>query len=271
MIIDSHTHIFPDKIAKRTIELLKKKGNLPAYSDGTVNGLLSQMQRADVDLAINLPVLTNPNQFDTVINYAIGINDAFKNQKTRIISFAGIHPDCEDIDGKMEFIKRSGFLGVKIHPDYQDRCITYDGYIRILECAKEYDLIVVTHAGVDAAYRDREPYCSVSGALELIKRVRHCKLVLAHMGGYDSYQRVCESLCGEDVYLDTAYVLKDMSESHFRELLKRHGEDKVLFASDSPWSSIESDVQKIRSFSLGEETENKIFYKNAAALFGICR
>ncbi len=39
MIIDFHTHIFPDKIAGATIEKLSKASDSPAYTDGTKDGL----------------------------------------------------------------------------------------------------------------------------------------------------------------------------------------------------------------------------------------
>ena len=45
--------------------------------------------------------------------------------------------------------------------------------------------------------------------------------------------------------------------------------DRILFASDSPWSSIKNDVDIIKSFSLDSSTENKIFFENAAKLLGI--
>ena len=54
-----------------------------------------------------------------------------------------------------------------------------------------------------------------------------------------------------------------------KKILEKHGDDKILFASDSPWSDIEKDVQTIRSFSLGKDTEEKIFFKNAKNLLGI--
>ncbi len=33
MIIDFHAHLFPDKIAQRTIELLSQKGGILPYAD----------------------------------------------------------------------------------------------------------------------------------------------------------------------------------------------------------------------------------------------
>lgn len=269
MIIDFHTHIFPDKIAKKTIDLLAKNGNLTPYSDGSVSGLVSEMERGGADLAIAHPVMTSPTQFDSINRFAASVNQAYAAGEGKIISFAGIHPRCEDIDKKMRFIKESGFLGVKIHPDYQDAYITDEGYIRIMECAREYDLTVITHSGVDAAYRDKPVRCTPALVLELLKRVPHKKLVLAHLGANEMTDEVILRLCGKEVYFDTAVVLPYTDGDTFREVLKRHGEDRILFATDSPWSSIEGDVKKLRSFGLGKETENKILYENARRLLGL--
>ena len=269
MIIDFHTHIFPDKIAARTISLLSEKGGISAFSDGTVNGLIEKMEKAGTDISITLPVITNPAQFDSVNRFAIDINTAFANKERRLISFAGIHPDCEDIDSKMAFIKKSGFLGIKLHPDYQGTFIDDDKYIRILECAKEYDLIVITHSGVDIAYPNDPVRCPPERALKLIQRVPYSKLVLAHLGASEMGEQVLERLCGEDVYFDTAYVLRFTSEGLFKKILGKHGADRIMFASDSPWSDIAKDVETIRSFSLGKDTEEKIFFKNAKNLLGI--
>ena len=52
MIIDFHTHVFPDKIAHKTIAMLSEKANIPAYTDGTVDGLLQRMNEAGVSLAV---------------------------------------------------------------------------------------------------------------------------------------------------------------------------------------------------------------------------
>ena len=80
---------------------------------------------------------------------------------------------------------------------------------------------------------------------------------------------VIEKLCGLDVYFDTAYVLRATSKETFLKMLEKHGEDRILFASDSPWSSIKNDVEILRSFDLEKETEDKLFFKNAKKLLGI--
>ena len=269
MIIDFHTHIFPEKIAARTIALLSEKGGIPPFSDGTVAGLLQRMEEAGAELAVTLPVLTSPTQFESVTRFACEINQRFRNERCRLISFAGIHPRCEDIEGKMKRIRESGFLGVKIHPDYQETFICDEGYVRILECAREYDLIVVTHAGADVAYRDLPMRCPPHLARELIRKVPHAKLVLAHLGGSECFEEVLELLCGEDVHLDTAYVLPMIDKPLFERILNKHGADRILFASDSPWGDIGQSVSLLRAFAPDKTTEERILWKNAWDLLGI--
>ena len=269
MIIDFHTHTFPDKIAKKTIDYLSAKGNIPPFSDGSVAGLVERMKEAEVGVAVNLPVVTNPSQFESVNRFAMGINEAFEDKCRRVISFAGIHPACDDIKGKMRWIKDQGFIGVKIHPDYQETFFDDEGYISIISAAKELDLVVTTHAGVDVGYPDSSVKCTPDRARRVIRRVGHEKLVLAHMGGSEMSNEVCNILCGEDVYFDTAYVLRFLNKETIMRIIDRHGEDKILFASDSPWSSVKGDADMIRSLGLRKSTEEKIFFKNAKKLLGI--
>ncbi len=269
MMIDFHTHIFPERIAEKTISLLAKNACTEPYSNGTAHSLTQRLEEAEVDIGIALPALTSPTQFESVNRFAEGINLEYADKTPRIISFAGIHPDCEDIGEKMKQIRKSGFLGVKLHPDYQGRFINDEGYVKILQYAKEYDLIVVTHAGVDGAFRDRAVACTPTLVLDLIKKVPHSKLVLAHLGANEMLDEVLDKLCGEDVYFDTAYVLRHTPEEDFKKILSRHGADRILFATDSPWSSIKNDVERIRSFSLNKNDEQRIFCDNARRLLGI--
>lgn len=269
MIIDFHTHIFPDKIAQRTIEYLASKASITPYSDGTYGGLLKRAKEAGVDIVLNLPVLTNPAQFESVNRFAREINSRFAAGGRGILSFAGIHPDCDGIEEKMALIKEQGFLGIKLHPDYQQVFIDDERYIKIIECAKALDLIVVIHSGVDGGYPGEPVHCTPERALKVIRKVGHSKLVLAHLGANEMEQGVIDMLCGEDVYFDTAYVLRYISADKFREIVKKHGEDRILFASDSPWSSIEGDADILRSFSLGAQAEEKIFSLNAKRLLGL--
>ena len=269
MIIDFHTHVFPDKIAESTISALAGNSGSHPFSDGTVNGLVDAMKKASADVCVSLPVLTKATQFDSVLKFAISVNEVFKDKSKRIISFAGMHPDCDDIDQKMQDIKGAGIKGVKIHPDYQRTYIDDDKYYEILSCAKKYDLIVVTHSGVDDGYKDYPVMCPPERVLKIIDDVKHDKFVLAHFGAHRQWKEVLSDLCGKNVYFDTAFTLNDIDEKLFIDIVNKHGDDKILFATDSPWRDIKEDSLILKSFNLSQETKDKIFYKNALKLLGI--
>ena len=169
----------------------------------------------------------------------------------------------------MKWIKSQGFLGVKIHPDYQETFFDDEKYIAILSLAKELDLVVVTHAGFDAGYPDSPIRCTPERARRVIERVGHKKLVLAHLGANELTESVIALICGLDVYLDTSYVLRFVGQENFMKILETHGAHKLLFASDSPWSDMGADAEILRSYNLGKETEEKILCSNAKALLGI--
>ena len=273
MIIDFHTHVFPEKIAAATVSALEKSGNTPAFSDGTVSGLLLQMKKAGVNVSVNLPVLTKPTQFDSILKFATLLNEAYKNtapDEPRIISFAGMHPDIEDYEEKLRLIKESGILGIKIHPDYQGTFFDDERYVRILAEAKRLGLITVTHAGLDGAYVGQPIKCTPRRVMKVLDKIGgYEKLILAHMGGNQLFSEVYDVLAGESVYFDTAYVLQFFTESDFKKFSAKHGEEKILFATDSPWRDLSVDSRMLSSFFLGRAAEEKIFSGNAKKLLNI--
>lgn len=268
MLVDFHTHIFPDKIAEKTISFLSEKGNIPPYSDGTFQGLQRALNEVNAYMGIALPVLTRPESFDSILRFTLQINEGYFKREHDVLSFAGIHPDCEDIEGKMAQIKTLGFSGVKIHPDYQQTFIDDPKYIRILNAAIDENLIVVTHAGFDVGYPELT-HCTPERALNALQKLKgDCKLVFAHCGGCRMHEQAYELLAGKNVYFDTAYVLPEIGKETFLKILEKHGADKILFASDSPWQNVKVCRDILNGYGLEKEIEDKILYKNAFALLG---
>ncbi len=265
MIIDFHTHVFSDKIAEKTIENLAKSSNSTPHTNGTVNGLLEAIKKSNIDLAVSLPVLTKPAQFEGVNNFALELN----KKNLPIISFAGIHPSCENLADKMVEIKNMGFKGVKIHPDYQYTFIDDKAYIEILKCANELDLIVTTHAGVDDGFPNEPVRCTPDRVIKVLNDVKGVKLVLAHMGGSRLPNEVLDTLCGKDVYFDTSFNMHFMEKTIFNSIVNKHGADKLLFATDSPWRDIGEEIQILQAMDLTSEQLDKILYKNAKNLLKI--
>jgi len=265
MVIDFHTHIFPDKIAAKTIEHLAQVGGITAATDGTLSGLLSSMERCGVELSVILPVATKPSQFESIQSFAKSVNEQYPG---KLLSFGGIHPDCEDYKKELDTIKEMGFKGIKIHPDYQGVMIDDIRFMRIIEYASELGLIILTHAGIDIGLS--EPvHCPPKKMRKVLDEIKPEKMVLAHLGGWSQWDEVYEYLAGEEVFLDTAFIYDAITEEQFLKILEKHGSDKILFATDSPWSDMAKGIAWIKGLSLPQSVEENILSGNAKRLLGI--
>ncbi len=262
MIIDFHTHIFPEKIAAATITQLEQKSGLTAAANGTVDGLLASMESGGIDLSVIVPVVTAPRQFEGVNRFAVEINERYEN---RLISFGGIHPDSEDYKGQLKTLKSMGFKGIKLHPDYQGVCFDDIRYERIVSYASELDMIVLVHAGIDIGMPDPVK-CTPAMSAKVLKDTQAKKLVLAHLGGWKMWDAVEELLVGTDAYFDTAFIDAYIEREQFVRIVNQHGSEKILFATDSPWADQMKAVQWVQACNFSKDAEENMLYKNALYL-----
>lgn len=267
MVIDFHTHIFPDKIAEKTIKFLEEEGNIKAFTDGTLSGLKGSMKANNIDISVIMPVVTKPTQFDSVNDYAAKITG-----KEGVISFGGIHPDNEDYREKLERIRELGLPGIKLHPDYQKAFIDDPKMVRIIKYSVELGLIVLIHAGLDIGLPD-PVHCPPQRTASMLSQIddENAKIVLAHMGGYDMWDEVEEYLIGKNVWLDTSYSFGKVSDDQFIRMIRNQGADRILFASDSPWGGQRESLEYLLKLDLTEEELERIMYRNAEELLGLQR
>ncbi|MDO4491141.1 MAG: TatD family hydrolase [Lachnospiraceae bacterium] len=271
MIIDLHTHIFPDKVAAAAIPELESHlpGNQKACSDGTLAGLLHTAEEGGVTWSVLLPVVTAPRQFESINRFAL------QSAETKgIIAFGGIHPDNDRIQERLQWLKEQGARGVKLHPDYQHCYINDPRYIRIIRTCVELDLMVSIHAGVDIGYPD-PVHCPPDLAAEMLDQVyegrepEKAHIILAHLGGHDMYSDVEKYLAGRNIYFDTAYSIDQLPVEDLMRLIRKHGTDRILFGTDSPWTKQKQQAEYLRSLPLTEEEKEQILWKNAAEFLQI--
>lgn len=279
MIVDFHTHTYPEKIASVVLDNLMYKSGTETFTDGTLAGLKASMNRAGIDVSVILPVVTAPKQTEKINAVAAQTNETF--HETGLWSFGGIHPDNENYKEILQDIKNKGLKGIKLHPDYQGVFFNDIRYKRIVDYANELDLIVVVHAGIDIGLYD-VVHCTPDMAVEILDEVAPKKLVLAHFGGWNMWDEVYEKICGRNVYLDTAFSYGNIT---FREgvehkwqlagqeqvvkLISKHGADKVLFATDSPWYDQKQSLEEISALSISDAEKMMILGANAEKLLGI--
>ena len=279
MIIDIHTHIFPDKIAAEVIENLSRQSRAKYFTDGTLNGLLDSMKKFGVNKSVILPVATKTSQVEKINSYAAQMNEKFSAQG--IIYFACIHPDFENYRAELSRVKSLGLKGIKIHPIYQGVNLDDKKFLQILYRAAELDLIVITHAGLDIGFPGVVG-CSPKMARHVVEEIGDFKFVLAHMGGWKNWDEVLTELADKNIFMDTAFsvgkiparsdfIWKDedlnlLNAEEFMKLYKVFGADKILFGTDSPWDSPATAIDFIKNLPIPEFDKNKILGGNSEKL-----
>ena len=208
MIIDMHTHSFPEKLAASTLEKLSAASHTRPFTNGTPGGLQASMREAGVDLSVVLPVATSPRQVEHVNDASARLNETA--EETGLLSFGCMHPDYEGWREELARVKALGMKGIKLHPVYQGADLDDPRYLRILDRAGELGLVVVTHAGLDVGFPG-VVRCSPEMVRRAVAQVGPVKLVLAHMGGWRCWDRVLELLPELPVLIDTSFSVGRMS------------------------------------------------------------
>ncbi len=262
MIIDIHTHAFPDGLAARAIASLTEKAAIPAYTDGTASDLKRSMASAGIDLCVLQHIATKPEQTVNVNRWAVEIQDR------NLLSFGSIHPDFPDWKKEIQWLAASGIKGVKFHPEYQDFYVDDQKLFPVYDALCEAGLVILFHAGVDLGFSP-PCHCTPSRLSKVLDAFPGAKIIAAHMGGYRYWEDVEKYLLGREIYLDSSFAFNDMGAESMGALIKGHGTEKVLFGTDSPWTDQSREVANIKSLSLTGEEFDLILSKNALRLLNL--
>lgn len=263
MRIDFHTHFYPEKVAAKAIAFVEKLG-LKSDSDGTRRGLEESMLRSGIDLSVGMPVVTSPENSLSINRFAAANNNG------NIRMFGSVHPDEADKLGTLQFIKDSGLYGVKVHPEYQGFDFGEERLFPVWEKCIELNLPVLTHAGADIAYT--APFHSDPERLAAFhRRYPELTFIIAHLGSYQMWDAVERELLGENVYLDISLAVEELPVERIESMIRRHGVERILLGSDSPWFSQRKPCEVVEKMSLSNEEKAAILSGNAERLLALSR
>lgn len=260
MIIDFHTHIYPPAVAERAMSAVEDL--LPPVTDGTSAGLLESMNRAGIDRSVALTLVNNPAKSESINRWALG------ERSSRITPLGSFHPAEPDPIGTIDRIAELGFPGIKVHPEYQDFRFSDARLYPFWKRCEEHGLFLITHAGFDIKFPP--PFRSNPSELAAFHRaLPNLRLVLAHMGSMEMWDEVEQELLGQDVWMDLAMIgYFNFTPERLASMIRRHGVEKVLFGTDSPWLDQKQSVDFVRSLPLSSSELEMIFAGNALELLG---
>jgi uncharacterized protein len=263
MKIDFHTHIYPDHVALKTVSAVRQRAGIDAYTDGTLKGLKRSMETAGIDLSVVAAVATKPQQVASIQRWLTTI------RQQGIDALAAMHPADPLSSEQMKMLKRDGFHGFKFHPDYQGFFVDDPRMYPLYEAIAAEGMFILFHAGVDRGL-PHPVHATPKRLAALHAAVPDLCVIAAHLGGEDAYEETSAHLLGRNIYLDTSFVLRKMPGTFRERILQEHPVERLIFASDSPWTDQGEELQFLLQLPfLTESDKEKICYSNAARLLGL--
>lgn len=263
MLIDFHTHAFPEKIAPRAMgKLSYDSGGLMPQTEGTVNSLKEQMRKDGVDLAVVLSIATNPSQQTKVNDFAITMNE-----DPKLFAFGSVHPDAPDALQELDRLHEAGIKGIKLHPEYQSFFADEERMKPIYQKISQLGMITLFHAGQDLGFPP--PYHCTPDHLLGAMRWLDTPVVAAHWGGMSCYEEVIQKLCGREIYFDLSFGYGVIPKKLAQTIIDRHTPDRLLFGSDLPWHRPSWEKRLLETLELSDGDKEKICCDNAKRLLEI--
>jgi len=266
-IIDFHTHYVKKEFLNPTWlnflesinpEFYAKIDDFSNHPELFTTYLKSQGVKYAVVLPECAPATSGYVPTEEVIEYCRG--------QEMLFPFTSLNPNIHyDFADKLEtYVKEDGIKGLKLHPSYQ---FFYPNEARLYPLynkAQELRIPVIYHIGTSIFKGTRLKYCDPIYLDDVAVDFPELIIIMAHSGRGFWYDE-CFSLSRlhKNVYMDITGLPPQNLLNYFPDLEKNR--DKILFGSDWPTmpTSIQKNIEAIKSLPLSDHTIEAILYRNA--------
>jgi len=225
MVIDFHSHIYPEKIAEKAAQSIKDfYGGIPIRGKGTAEDLIERGKRGGIDRFVVFSAAISPKHVHS-INDFLAKSAA---EHPEFIPFGTLHGEMEDPEGEINRIIALGIKGIKIHPEIQNFNMDSDNMMKIYALL-EGRLPVIFHCG-DFRFDNSHP----SRLVRVLDAFPGLTVIAAHFGGWVLIDLALESLRKKSCFLDISSSFPLIGLERGAELISIYGAERILFASDYP-------------------------------------
>jgi predicted TIM-barrel fold metal-dependent hydrolase len=253
MVIDFHTHIYPEKIAAKAVASIGDFYNIPMQGDGTVEGLLESGRRGNIERFVVFSAAAVPVQVQAINDYIASVCREHPN----FTGFGTLHKDMENPEGEIDRIYALGLKGIKFHPDMQRFNIDDDAMMNIY-AALEGRLPVIFHTG-DYRFSFSHP----SRLARVLDNFPKLCVVAAHFGGWSVVDIAYDYFHKRSCYFDVSSSLSFIGSRRAVELIRAYGAERFLFGSDYPMWDPASCLKEFLELDLCDNDKELILFKNA--------
>lgn len=274
VVFDGHSHI--GQLPPFAFYDLKEPVKPTVYDFEDAQAYIRHLDRLGVERALVLPNYGVPDQ-----NAAFSLNPVMLDAVTsseRLIGglWVSFLPQNRQMtldalshagESGVVALKTTFLLGGNPNPEEWDD-ETREIADACFDAAEQHDLVFHFHTSPGGA-------SDINNFIPLVERyAKRVKVYLVHFGGgVSGHIRLVPRFLdwveqGYRVYTDTTWTIGFGARWLLTEIEKRGvGHDRVLFASDEPWSDFWSEYYKIKAAPVGDELKDRILHRNAAELY----
>lgn len=262
-IIDTHAHIYPDKIALKAAKSIGEFYEIPMNLDGTVSSLLQAGDEAGISRFLVHSVAVTWERAHSINDF---IAASVQAHPDRFIGFGSLHPEHPEAEKELDRMLSIGLRGVKLHPDFQHFLLDDPKAVRMFQAMAERKLPLLVHTG-DTRY----PYSEPERMARALDQVPGLTAICAHLGGWSRWDAAWKVLAGrENVYVDCCSSLYALGTEEAAEIIRHYGADRVFFGTDYPMWNPKEEVARFMALSLTDEERELILHRNFERFIGEC-
>ena len=175
-IINTHTHIYPEKIAAKATDAIGRFYGIYMNKVGAEEILLQEMAEGGIRHSFLLSTATVAQQVRPINDFLIDV--LARNGKNKFTAFGTVHPAMEEPEKELEYLQENGIVGIKFHHDFLGMAADDPAFDRIYAKAQADGIPVYVHAG-DKRYN----YTNPQQLLNIYRKFSDLILIAAHIGG----------------------------------------------------------------------------------------
>jgi uncharacterized protein len=267
-VIDAHTHFFPERMFAAIWEFFER-GRWPIAYRRPAEELTAILASHGAAFYTVLNYVKRPGQAEALNAWTA----EFCRGRPEAIPFATVHAgDPDPWATARPYLEEQGFRGIKIQPLVSEFGIDDPRLEPTLARLEALGKILVVHAGT-------APYPNAWLGLARLEKVMEAHpdltVVLPHLGAYEVNKAFALLEKYPNMHLDTAMIFVNTNAFDTKPIVPRETlekfADRILFGSDFPNIpyQYEEALASIERLGLSGNAAAKIFYDNAARLFGV--
>lgn len=259
-IIDIHTHIYPNEIARKATDSVRDFYGIGDGSmDGTEGMLLDRGRAAGIEQFVILPVAIRPDRVQHINDFVL----QRAGEKDCLIPFGTVHAAMDNLPDEVERVLSLGAKGIKLHPDSQGFAIDDPRLFPLYETVLGR-VPVMLHMG-DKRYNYSHPI-KLRRILDMFPRL---DVIAAHFGGYSMYDTARELLQDTNCVMDISSSMMFMEPGAPEKYINIYGAERMAYGTDYPMFDPVKEVEHFLHLRLTDDQKEQIAYKTAQRILNL--